>query len=294
MGSSTSKNESTSNMIVDLYASETTNQLLKTHLTNQRIADVLKHPASTISSTTSTSSATMSNNNEHKSYASLVNRQSIPTRVWVAQCKIYGFGTQKDVAEGFRELQQLKDQKEAFYPLACYYYDQQDFANAYQYFYRLRKDNHFAQYRIALMLFHGQGVATNHQKAFHYMKLAANNSNKYAQFIMGFYYEYGILVKQSTQTSKTWYERSANQGFAEAQTAIANLYINDIDVAIDDKKLVEISSENQLIKEKALSWLSKAIEQVRINRALHRDRTLLTELKLKGKCKCVDSIRCSA
>ncbi|CAO0799487.1 unnamed protein product [Mucor circinelloides] len=261
MGSSTSKNESTSNMIVDLYASETTNQLLKTHLTNQRIADVLKHPASTISSTTSTSSVTMSNNNEHKSYASLVNRQSIPTRVWVAQCKIYGFGTQKDVAEGFRELQQLKDQKEAFYPLACYYYDQQDFVNAYQYFYRLRKDNHFAQYRIALMLFHGQGIATNHQKAFHYMKLAANNSNKYAQFIMGFYYEYGILVKQSTQTSKTWYERSANQGFAEAQTAIANLYINDIDVAVDDKKLVEISSENQLIKEKALSWLSKAIEQ---------------------------------
>ncbi|GAN08010.1 cobalamin biosynthesis protein CobT [Mucor ambiguus] len=261
MGSSTSKNESTSNIIVDLYASETTNQLLKTHLTNQRIADVLKHPTSTISSTTSTSSATMSNANEHKSYASLVNRQSIPTRVWVAQCKIYGFGTQMDVAEGFRELQQLKDQKEAFYPLACHYYDQHDYVNAYQYFYRLRKDNHSAQYRIALMLFHGQGIATNHQKAFHYMKFAANNGNKYAQFIMGFYYEYGILVKQSTQTSKTWYERSASQGFAEAQTAMANLLINDIDVVVDDHKLIEISSEHHLIKDQALGWLSKAIEQ---------------------------------
>lgn len=250
MGSSTSKNEPTSNIIVDLYASETTNQLLKTHLTNQRIADVLQHPASTISSTTSTSSVT----NERTSYASLANRHSIPTRVWAAQCKIYGFGTQMDVAEGFRELQQLDDQKEAFYPLACYYYDRHDYANAYQYFYRLRKESHFAQYRIALMLFHGQGIATDHQKAFHYMKLAANNGNKYAQFIMGFYYEYGILVKQSTQTSKTWYERSANQGFAEAQTAMANLLINDM----DDKKLMDPST-----KDRALSWLSKAIEQVR-------------------------------
>ncbi|KAK4509315.1 uncharacterized protein ATC70_007666 [Mucor velutinosus] len=261
MGSSTSKNDSTSNIIVDLYASETTNQLLKTHLTNQRIADVLKHPTSTISSTTSTSSATMSNANEHTSYSSLVNRQSIPTRVWVAQCKIYGFGTQMNVAEGFRELLQLKDEKEAFYPLACYYYDQQDYADAYQYFHKLRKDSHFAQYRIALMLFHGQGIATDHQKAFHYMKLAANNSNKYAQFIMGFYYEHGILVKQSTQTSKMWYERSANQGFAEAQTAMANLLINDIDVVVDDKKLIDISSGHQSLKDRALSWLSKAIEQ---------------------------------
>ncbi|KAL9548085.1 hypothetical protein MBANPS3_005845 [Mucor bainieri] len=261
MGSSTSKNESPSNIIVDLYASETTNQLLKTHLTNQRIADVLKHPASTISSTTSTSSVTMSNTHEHKAYASLVHRHSVPTRVWVAQCKIYGFGTQMDVAEGFRELQQLRDQKEAFYPLACYYYDQQDYANAYQYFHRLRKDNHFAQYRLALMLFHGQGMATNHQKAFHYMKLAASNGNKYAQFIMGFYYEYGILVKQSTHTSKTWYERSAEQGFAEAQTAMANLLINDIDVVVEDRALIDISSEHQAIKSCALSWLSKAIEQ---------------------------------
>lgn len=294
MGSSTSKNESTSNIIVDLYASETTNQLLKTHLTNQRIADVLKHPTSTISSTTtSTSSATMSNHNGHKTYASLVNRQSIPTRVWVAQCKIYGFGTQMDVAEGFRELQQLKDQKEAFYPLACYYYDQQDYANAYQYFHKLRKDSHFAQYRIALMLFHGQGNATNHQKAFYYMKLAANNGNKYAQFIMGFYYEYGILVKQSTQTSKTWYERSANQGFAEAQTAMANLLINDIDVMVDDKKLIDISSEHRLVKDRALSWLSKAIEQVGTNAVLGRDKDIANRF-LKGKRKRIDSIRFSA
>ncbi|KAI8641412.1 hypothetical protein BD408DRAFT_483482 [Parasitella parasitica] len=275
MGSFTSKNESAGSVIPDLYASETTNQLLKIHLASQKIADVLKHSKST----TPAYSMSMSNADQLKSADGLGNPQSISTRVRVAQCKIHGFDTQRDVAEGFRELQQLQDQKEALYPLACYYYDQKEYSSAYQLFHKLRKDNHFAQYRLALMLFLGQGVSTNHQKAFHYMKLAANNSNKYAQFIMGFYYEYGIFVKQSAQISMMWYEQSANQGFGEAQTAIANLLLNQIDVVGADGKLDELSDKDQLLKDQALRWLHKATSQENANAlirlgALHEEGIL--------------------
>jgi hypothetical protein len=251
---------STHNLVaVDFHAPDTTNQLLRTHLSNQKLSDILKH--STLSST---SSITMVLTDEQKIYASLVNNKdhAIITRVWVAQCKIVGFGTQKNTAEGFRELYQLKHHKEAYYPLACCYYDQAKYEDAYHYFYLLRKESHFAQYRLALMLLHNQHhgdtstLHQRHQKAFYYMKLAATNQNKYAQFILGFYYEHGIFVKRSIKVAKTWYERSASQGFAEAQTALGNLLMKQIDTSH------ELSEEAQLTKQKALDWLNKAKDQV--------------------------------
>lgn len=74
---------------------------------------------------------------------------------------------------------------------------------------------------------------------------------------------------------------------------MANLLINDIDVMVDDKKLIDISSEHRLVKDRALSWLSKAIEQVGTNAVLGRDKDIANRF-LKGKRKRIDSIRFSA
>lgn len=234
-------------LTVDLFSSDTTNQLIQLHVSSQNITDILNQ------------SITL-DNEENQVYNSLIDQDTITARVWAAQCKIYGFGTEKNVSEGFRELLQLKQFKEAFYPIACYYYEKKKYDYAYHYFYKLRKDNHFAQYRIALMLFRGQGTLINHEKAFRYMKLAASNNNKYAQFILGFYYEHGVLVKQSISTAKLWYERSANQGFSDAQLAMANLLLFDLTQLQDDTNL---STKHKLLKDEALDWLYKAIEQVR-------------------------------
>jgi TPR repeat protein len=78
---------------------------------------------------------------------------------------------------------------------------------------------------------------------------------------LGFYYEHGIFVKRSIKTAKTWYERSAYQGFAEAQAAIGNLLMKQIDTTYYETE--GLSDEAQLIKEQALDWLNKAKDQVR-------------------------------
>lgn len=250
MGNTTSlakRSISSSNSVtVDLFSSDTTNQLIQLHASSQNITDILTcHEDQLLE--------------EHRLYNSLVDQDTITSRVWAAQCKIYGFGTQKNVSEGFHELLKLKQFKEAFYPIACYYYERKKYDYAYHYFYKLRKSNHFAQYRLALMLFRGQGTLINHEKAFRYMKLSASNNNKYAQFILGFYYEYGVLVKQSISTAKLWYQRSANQGFSDAQLAMANLLLIDINKILEDKSS---STKCKALTNQAIDWLYKAVDQV--------------------------------
>ncbi|KAI7898368.1 uncharacterized protein BX663DRAFT_261178 [Cokeromyces recurvatus] len=285
---------------IDLYSTDSINQLLKTYFINQKLSDILKHPASTLFSTTLLLSPIEIEKvtNKEKFYCSLLNQQqTIVVRVWVAQCKLYGFGTSKDLDKGFRLLYQLKDHQESWYPLGCYYFDKkEDYTQAYHYFNLLRKHNDLAQYRLALMMLYGQGIPQNLQRGFYYLRLSADNNNKYAQFILGFCYEHGILVKSSMREAKKWYERSANQGFAEAQTHLANLLLIihpllTMTVNAEENGIISklLANKYDYIKKEILEWLEKAKDQNNANAlirlgALYEEGTLVlkdTEKSLK-------------
>lgn len=169
-----------------------------------------------------------------------VSNRSIITRVQVAQSKLLA----KNETEGFRELYSLRHHKESYYPLACYYEEHRDDAKAYAYFEKCQN-----MYRMALIL----KRQLKERQSLKYMALAANDGNKYAQFMLGLYHQHGLLVKQSVQLARMWYQRSANTGFAEAQTALGNLLLHQAK-----------AKNNPALIQDALGWLSKAEVQVNI------------------------------
>lgn len=248
--STRSKTSKSTSVKASIDYHDKSSQLIKDCLSHQRLTDVI--PQTTTSSITVN---TTTKEEEKKYYDGLVDNngsgnsnRNISTRVQVAQCKIYGFGTKRDVKEGLRELLLLKNYKEAHYPLGCYYHDINDRKKALRWFEKC--NDPMSNYRLAL-------IYLDHEpnKALHYMSQSACTGNKYAQFMLGVYYEHGILVKQSRNEAKTWYERSANQEFAEAQTAIANLLLSEISPVVDKMK------DTYQIEE-ALDWLYKAESQV--------------------------------
>ncbi|KAI8089318.1 uncharacterized protein BX664DRAFT_332716 [Halteromyces radiatus] len=175
-------------------------------------------------------------------------------QMWLARCKIEGWGTLSDPVVGFTRLKALADHGswEAFYPLAVYYLNgvwnsssdngmvqPVDLSAAYQWFlatveshqqqpdFPLTQDQQvifdvisLAQYRLGSMLLHGQGVAENSEEALDRFEKSACLGNRYSQFITGFHYEKGIIAKQDLIKAQTYYKYSADQGFAEAQAAL--------------------------------------------------------------------------
>ncbi|KAI8879228.1 HCP-like protein [Backusella circina FSU 941] len=204
-------------------------------------------------------------------------------RVWVAQCKIHGFHVQKNVAAGFRELYELAEidhHPEAYYPLGlCYYegwvppYYRPQYDMAFDLFCRVSGYSHQAQYRAGLMLTLGQGVETDTEKALVYISASAHRGNQYAQFTLGLYYEYGLFVPHiNIKEAWSWYELSAHQGFSEAQTALANILLD---------QLKQGAVESKLLKD-GLYWLHQAADQknpsalIRLG-SLHEQGTLVEQ-----------------
>lgn len=225
---------SSNKQTVEFY--DTTHQLLKHYYINQTISDVLP------------SSITMAIDNDLYQEPN-TDDNTVLTRVHKAQCKLYGIGTEKDEDQGFRELHQLRQYPESYYPLACYYDDTHN-QKAFEYFDKC--DTSLAKYRMSIILFKQYKT----EQGLEYMTVSSNEGNKYAQLILAIYYHRGILVKQSTETAKLWYQRSANQGLAEAQTALANLLLQQI-----HSTETKVDSEQTLL-DHALEWLSKAKSQV--------------------------------
>jgi TPR repeat protein len=279
--------------------SATTHQFLKHHTTHQ----VDKFQQQTITSSTKSSSFSIASheqveeeeNEKLRPTTSLVNNKDILSRVYAAQCKLYGFfETQKNVnaeEEGFRELYELKEYPEAYYPLGCWYYDQSDYRQAYAWFEKCSNNNSSAKYRMALLLLLHEHSNPNLEKAFHLMTESANEGNYYAQFMLGVYHQRGILVKKMNfQLAKMWYERSAIQGFAEAQTALCNLLIqmnmssfkhNGVDYNKEEKQLyIEEEINKSAIKE-ALDWLYRAENQVIIIRKT-KNMTIYISIKFNN------------
>lgn len=64
----------------------------------------------------------------------------------------------------------------------------------------------------------------------------ANNNNKYAQFLMGFWYIFDEGEKNSLENRMTWYEKSALNGYLPAMIYTANFYDNAMESLPTDLK----------------------------------------------------------
>jgi TPR repeat protein len=80
-----------------------------------------------------------------------------------------------------------------------------------------------AQYRLARMYYHGEGVRDDAQAAKWY-RLAAEQEHVKAQNNLALMYEEGKGVEQDDAEAVRWYRRAAEQGLVTAQGNLARLY----------------------------------------------------------------------
>ncbi|CAO3645736.1 unnamed protein product [Mucor fragilis] len=99
-----------------------------------------------------------------------------------------------------------------------------------------------SQCTLARMLFQGEGVNQNTQQALSYLMKSAENSNMYAQFLIGVHYERGFDIAQDLEKAKDYYGKSADRGFPDAQAALGSRLIAEASYA------------------QGIEWLEKAVQ----------------------------------
>ena len=103
-----------------------------------------------------------------------------------------------------------------------------------------------SQKRLAEIYSQGDGVEQDFEKAFDWLRLAAEQNDAHSQLLVGLSYAKGdIGVKKDSKEAVRWLRKSASQDFAEAQAALGAHYLRGEGVAKDLNK--------------AKSYLTKAI-----------------------------------
>lgn len=87
-----------------------------------------------------------------------------------------------------------------------------------------KEGNAQAQYRLALLYLHGQGVATNPQKCCDWLQKAVAQGEVDAMRLLAWLYANGVGVEQNTEQTRKLYLQAAQTGDAKAQTICGQMY----------------------------------------------------------------------
>jgi hypothetical protein len=99
-----------------------------------------------------------------------------------------------------------------------------DLTNAFRWFDRAARQNHpQAQFRVAYMLYRGEGTEANSRKAFELMEKLAARGFIRAQYYLGLMYETGAGSAKDAGQAQAWYKRAATNGYSPAVDALAEL-----------------------------------------------------------------------
>ncbi len=90
-----------------------------------------------------------------------------------------------------------------------------------------------AQYRMAVLFDHGEGVVADAVSAAFWYRRAAENGHVRGQTNLGVMYRQGDGVTKDSQTALAWTERAARQGVARAQTNLALMLAGGEGTAVD-------------------------------------------------------------
>ncbi|CAB4415462.1 unnamed protein product [Rhizophagus irregularis] len=97
---------------------------------------------------------------------------------------------------------------------------EEDYGKAFELYQQAANSgNSTAQINLGIMYLEGQCVEKDYDKAFELFQQAANSGNSDAQYCLGLMYE----IKKDTDQAIYWYEKSAKQGYQEAQNALEKL-----------------------------------------------------------------------
>lgn len=104
--------------------------------------------------------------------------------------------------------------------------------------------------RDQLRLEHAQEAVTKHnyRTAFVRFNKLAKRGQPAAQHVVGLMYERGIGVSKNMRKAVAWYQKSAKQDFADAQSKLGHMYLAGNEVVVQDF-------------DQAHNWLAKAAEK---------------------------------
>lgn len=92
-----------------------------------------------------------------------------------------------------------------------------------------------AQFIVGVMYEYGHGgVPQNHNQAFKWYRLAAEQGSVKAQFTLGYKYNKGIGVLEDDEEAVKWYRLAAEQGFDSAQYNLGLMYRRGEAIPKDD------------------------------------------------------------
>ena len=96
----------------------------------------------------------------------------------------------------------------------------------YKAFFELAKSGDVdAQTMLGEMYLDGiNGVAVDHEAAFHWLSKAAAQGDPQAEYLLGFMYENGLYVARNVSRAVKWYKKSAQKGDVLAQYNLALIY----------------------------------------------------------------------
>lgn len=143
-----------------------------------------------------------------------------------------------------------KEKETTFQKTKCFkLYLKKSFISAMQTCRHLSKKNDpDAQYLIAKMYHHGDGVNKNLLTAKRWYLKSAKNGQAKAQTVIASMYLLGFYMKRNVKKSMYWYTRAAKQGFAPAQYVLSSLYR-------------VLAKKNTPLYSQMFYWLQKAIDQ---------------------------------
>jgi len=73
-------------------------------------------------------------------------------------------------------------------------------------------------------------VDKDEAEGFKWCKKAADQGYDEAQYIIGYCYAKGVVVKKDVVESKSWFEKAGDQGHAKSQLTMAIIYMNGVGV----------------------------------------------------------------
>ena len=171
------------------------------------------------------------------------NKQSVEHKVQTKQEKIEQLSngqdkkeelnTEQDTNAQFKSKQTQKIQEKQQpnlakqLQLAYYYYNQQNFDEAFKLFSELaRQGNADAQFTLGTMYVEGKATSPSESKAVIWYEKAAIQGHIKAQHNLGCTYIYGHEIKHDITKAIYWFEKAAKQGFVKAQFQLGYIYLN--------------------------------------------------------------------
>ena len=163
--------------------------------------------------------------------------------------------------------------KSDFYKFGIYHIDSNDTQNRDKSIHYLtlaaNQNNSYAQFLLGDIYYEGEYITRDINKSIHYLTLAANQNNSYAQFLLGFIYYEGEYIARDIIKSIHYFTLAANQDHRDSQFLLGCIYYEelytDYDIQQTSHSFKEVSCFNSQYAKNNLGIIYKTGQGVKAN-----------------------------